>query len=98
MEIFDKVKAILSELNGAESIEPEHELQKDLGLDSLQMVMLLLLLEENFEIILEESDMDPFALTTVQHIVDLIEKYIKKDEEDEKIYYIDCLASADGGM
>ena len=49
MEIFDKVKAILSELNGAESIEPEHELQKDLGLDSLQMVMLLLLLEENFE-------------------------------------------------
>lgn len=84
MEIFDKVKAILSELNGAESIEPEHELQKDLGLDSLQMVMLLLLLEENFEILLEESDMDPFALTTVQHIVDLIEKYIKKDEEDGK--------------
>lgn len=83
MEIFDRVKAILSELNGAESIEPEHELQKDLGLDSLQMVTLLLLLEENFEIILEESDMDPFALTTVQHIVDLIEKYIKKDEEED---------------
>ena len=84
MEIFDKVKTILSELNGAESIEPEHELQKDLGLDSLQMVTLLLLLEENFEILLEESDMNPFALTTVQHIVDLIEKYIKKDEEDGK--------------
>ena len=84
MEIFDKVKVILSELNGAENIEPEYELQKDLGLDSLQMVTLLLLLEENFEIILEESDMNPFTLTTVRDIVELAEKYTQTGGEGEK--------------
>ena len=84
MEIFDKVKAILSELNGAEDITPEQELQKDLGLDSLQMVTLLLLLEENFEIILEESDMNPFTLTTVRDIVELAEKYTQTSGEGEK--------------
>ena len=84
MEIFDKVNAILSELNGAENIEPEYELQKDLGLDSLQMVTLLLLLEENFEIILEESDMNPYALTTVRDIVELAEKYTQTGGEGEK--------------
>ena len=84
MEIFDKVKGILSELNGAEDITPEQELQKDLGLDSLQMVTLLLLLEENFEIILEESDMNPFTLTTVRDIVELAEKYTQTSGEGEK--------------
>ena len=50
MEIFDKVTAILSELSGMETINPQHELQNDLGLDSLQMVTLLMMLEENFQI------------------------------------------------
>lgn len=84
MEIFDKVSAILSELNGATHIEPEHELQKDLSLDSLQMVTLLLLLEETFDIVLEESDMNPFGLVTVCDIVYLVEKYTEMDEEHEK--------------
>ena len=44
MEIFDKVCVILSELSGMETICLEHELQSDLGLDSLQMVTLLIFL------------------------------------------------------
>ena len=66
MEIFDKVCALLSEISGIETICLEHELQSDLGLDSLQMVTLLMMLEDNFQITLDESDMNPFDLVNVR--------------------------------
>lgn len=86
MEIFDKICVILSNLNGIETICLEHELQSDLGLDSLQMVTLLMILEETFQITLDESDMNPFDLINVQQVVNLVEKYIvsKKSEKNEK--------------
>lgn len=82
MEIFDKVYVILSELSSNETICLEHELQSDLGLDSLQMVMLLMMLEENFQITLDESDMNPFNLTTVSNVVNLVKKYIGGDRNE----------------
>ena len=86
MEIFDKVTVILSELSGMETIFLEQELQSDLGLDSLQMVTLLMMLEENFQITLDESDMNPFDLVNVWQVVDLVEKYVggENNEENEK--------------
>ena len=86
MEIFDKVCVILSELSGIETICLEHELQSDLGLDSLQMVTLLMMLEENFQITLDESDMNPFDLVNVWQVVDLVEKYAggEDNEKNEK--------------
>jgi len=86
MEFFDKVCVILSELSGIETICLEHELQSDLGLDSLQMVTLLMMLEENFQITLDESDMNPFDLVNVRQVVDLVEKYAggENNEENEK--------------
>ena len=86
MEIFNMVTTVLSDLSGKESIRPENELQKDLGLDSLQMVTLLILLEENFQIVLNESDMNPFDLIRVKNVVDLVEKYVseKSNEKNEK--------------
>ena len=86
MELFDKVCVILSELSGIETICLEHELQSDLGLDSLQMVTLLMMLEENFQITLDESDMNPFDLVNVWQVVDLVEKYAggENNEENEK--------------
>ena len=83
MELFDKVCVILSELSGIETICLEHELQSDLGLDSLQMVTLLMMLEENFQITLDESDMNPFDLVNVWQVVDLVEKYAG-GEDNEK--------------
>ena len=82
MKIFDKVYVILSELSGTETICLEYELQSDLGLDSLQMVMLLMMLEENFQITLDESDMNPFDLTTVSNVVNLVKKYIGGDRNE----------------
>lgn len=75
MEISDKVCAVLSELSGAENVTPEMELRSDLGLDSLQMVTLLVMLEDTFGITLEESDMDPFDLADVRQVVTLVGKY-----------------------
>lgn len=54
----------------------------DLGLDSLKMVMLLLTIEDTFEIELDESDMNPFALITVQNVIDLVAKYVVSKKED----------------
>ena len=90
MEFFDKVCVILSELSGKESISLEDELQSDLGLDSLHMVTLLIMLEENFQITLDESDMNPFDLDNVSHVVDLVEKYAggENNEENEKEEFV----------
>ena len=76
MTIFNKIANILSELSNQEVICLEHDLQKDLALDSLQMVTLLIKLEESFQITLDESDMNPFDLITVSHVVNLVEKYV----------------------
>lgn len=73
--INDKVIEILAELSGTENISLENHLQNDLGLDSMLMVTLLLDIEEKFEIELNESDMNPFELNTVQDVVSLVEKY-----------------------
>ena len=83
MEIFHKVMAILSELSGKETICLDHELQNDLGLGSLQMVTLLMMLEETFQIILDESNMNPFDLINVSNVVDLVKKYIEGDKNEE---------------
>lgn len=70
-----KIIEILQAL-GVEKIEDTSAtLTVDLALDSLQMVTLLIMLEDTFKIELDESDMDPFALVTVDDIVELIQKY-----------------------
>ena len=84
MEIFDKVKKILSELSGIEKICIEHELQGDLGFDSLQMIMMLMMLEENFNILLKESDMNPFDLISVENVVNLVKKYLRSNNNENQ--------------
>ena len=75
MNVEKKVKELLSELSGEESIETTARLQGDLALDSLMMVTLLDELEDTFGIELDEADMNPFDLVTVQDVIDLAEKY-----------------------
>lgn len=52
-----------------------HQLLSELNMDSLCMVMLLVMIEDVFEIELDESDMNPFLLLTVQDAIDLVAKY-----------------------
>ena len=75
MKVFDRVARILKELSGLDEIKPEDSLQQDLALDSMLMVTLLIELEDEFDIELDEADMNPFELNTVQDTVDLVGKY-----------------------
>ena len=81
MNIEEKIKNILWELSGVETIENTLAFQEDLGLDSLLMVMLLIKVEEEFGVELDESDMNPFSLNTVQSVVNMVCKYIGEENE-----------------
>ena len=81
MNIETKVKEILCELNGEETIENTDHLQGDLALDSLMMVTMLVEIEETFEIELDEADMNPFDLGTVQNVIDMVAKYCGDENE-----------------
>ena len=72
------VNEILKEKSFCEDIKPELRLNDDLGLDSLNMVELMVELEERFNIEIDESDLDPAALKTVDQIYALVEKYTEE--------------------
>lgn len=74
----EKVTEILKEKSFCDEITPELKLREDLGLDSLNMVELMVELEDKFNIEIEESDLDPAALQTVSQIYDLVEKYTEE--------------------
>lgn len=74
----EKVNEILKEKSFCNEITSELKLREDLGLDSLNMVELMVELEDKFNIEIEESDLDPAALQTVSQIYDLVEKYTEE--------------------
>ena len=82
MKTLDKIIEILSELSGVKSINLNQNLKDDLGLDSLQMITLLIMLEENFNIVLDESDMNPFTLINVCSVVNLVKKYVGSEDDE----------------
>ena len=66
MKITSRVIDILKELSGKEDIQITDDLQTVVCLDSLELVQLLIEIENEFEIILNESDLNPFDLETVK--------------------------------
>ena len=83
MKVREKISEILSELTGRDTIDLEDGLQEDLGLNSIQMVTLLIMIEDNFNIFLDESDMNPYDLVYVYQVVDMVKNYIKGDDDEE---------------
>lgn len=81
--IKDRVIEILGELCAENVTDVSTHLINDLSMDSLRMVMLLVMLEESFEIELDESDMNPFALVTVEDIIGLVSKYKTESNGEE---------------
>ena len=82
MNIEQKVFEILSEMSSITVDDTSLELTTDIGLDSMNMIMLLIEIEDTFDIRLDESDMNPFDLITVKDIIKLVEKYEVKNEEE----------------
>ena len=77
-----RIFEILSAITGDEiPCDVNTELKK-LSIDSLRMALLLVDLEKHFGIELDESDMDPFSLKTINDIVKLVEKYIRTSGRD----------------
>ena len=83
MQAHEKISGILSELTGIDSINTKDSLQEDLGLNSIQMVTLLIMIEDTFGIFLNEEDMNPYDLVYVYQVIDMFKKYIKGDENEE---------------
>ena len=74
METQERVFDIIRELSGVENVELNASLQGDISLDSLGMVTLLIMIEDEFKIELDEADMNPFDLLTVDNVVTLVKK------------------------
>ena len=72
--MFEKVCKMLAEQLGIEEskIQPESEVMKDLGADSIDVVELLMALEDEHGITLPDDEVE--KLKTVQDIVDMMEK------------------------
>lgn len=74
-EIFDKLKQVITTVKpklDVSKIEEESELVKDLGVDSLSMLLLSLACEDAFSMRFES--VNPF--TTVKEVIDYIDKAI----------------------
>lgn len=73
-----KVIELLEEISLSHIEHKDMTLIGDLGFDSLKLVMLLVMIEENFNVELDESDMDPYMLLTVEDVIRLVFKYVKE--------------------
>ena len=84
-KLTQEVVTLINDICPTNVKENSNSLQNDLGMDSLGLIMLLTMIEDTFEIELDESDMNPFALQTVQDVIDLVTKYTdgQKEESDE---------------
>jgi len=81
-EITEQVIEIVEGLSLMTIQDADVTLTGDLSMDSLRMVMLLVTLEDTFEIELDESDMNPFALITVNDVIKLVMKYVTPAKEE----------------
>ena len=83
MNTNEIVQDILKEICGKEEIKEDDNLLFDLGLDSLEMVVLLVQLEQVMNIELRESDMDPFNLSTVADVIRMAKSYEEESNEED---------------
>ena len=81
MNTKEKVITVLAGLSGLSTVTEEDTLSESLGLDSLSHALMILELEDAFEIQFKEADMNPFDLITVADVVALVERYVGGKDE-----------------
>ncbi len=72
----ERVFQLLRKLSGVDKTDEKDTLLGNLGLDSLNMITMLLDIESEFDIRLNESDMNPYDLVRVSDVINLVEKYV----------------------
>ena len=75
-DIFEKLKAIAVNDIGidADKVKPERDIIKELGLDSLDIVDMLMKVEETFGVTIDDSDV--VEMKTVADVVRFIENNV----------------------
>ena len=74
--VKEGVFKILSDLSGVSVNEAQMRLVEDIGLDSLMLVTMLIEIEEEFNIELNESDMNPYDFITAGDVIAMTERYV----------------------
>lgn len=69
-------QCIISIATISENIEKNDNI-KDIGIDSLRLVELILTLEETFNLQFSNQELEPASIVTVDDIYNLVEKYFK---------------------
>ena len=72
--IKEKIVSFAQESIGVE-LEGDEDLREE-GIDSLSLVMLVTGMEEVFAIEFNDDDLDPDKMTSLEDLVDLVEKYV----------------------
>lgn len=80
-EIIIELKDYFEEIEGAKGITilPKTNLKIDLGLDSLRLVETIIDIEERFNITIDESNLNPNNMKTVEDLAIIINKSLKKE-------------------
>ncbi len=74
----DNIIDVISSLSVLDSNEiKEEDSLISIGIDSLKTVNLILELENSFNFIFNDSDLDPENLKTVKNIIDIVSKYVE---------------------
>ena len=76
INVKEGVFKILSDLSGVSVNEAQMRLVEDIGLDSLMLVTMLIEIEEEFNIELNESDMNPYDFITAGDVIAMTERYV----------------------
>ncbi|MCX8130516.1 MAG: acyl carrier protein [Clostridia bacterium] len=79
-EIAKLLEGKLKNVSGAK-ISENTSLGDDLGLDSLRLIDLLLSIEQHFNIVFSESDLEPSTLKSVGDLAALVDRVVSKGGE-----------------
>ena len=87
--VFDQVKESLADILScdAEKIDMDTDLVRDLGVDSIDTVELIMAVEETYDISI--SDKEAQELKTVADVVEFIEDHLEEQKRKKQRNYFD---------
>lgn len=72
-DTYARVLSLLAELSGETGLQPETRLKEDLGLDSIELVQLVMDLNRSFGITIHSAEISPVHFATARALADFID-------------------------
>ncbi|PKL75874.1 MAG: hypothetical protein CVV27_13130 [Candidatus Melainabacteria bacterium HGW-Melainabacteria-1] len=79
--IYARILSLLAELCGETGLAPDTRLKEDLGLDSIELVQLVMTLNHSFGISIHSSELVPANLATVALLAGFVESKLRQQKE-----------------